>query len=64
MAVGRKREEANPFNRPAKDCCFEILLFSEFTTFEDSNRVDDAQSSIKLATGYVVVHALWNGLDH
>jgi hypothetical protein len=54
-----KRKEAHPFNRPAEDGCFEVLCLGEFATFENSDRVNDAQSPIELSTGYVVIHALW-----
>jgi hypothetical protein len=42
----------------AKDGCLEVFSFGELTTLEDSDRVDDAHPSIKLATWDVVVHTL------
>jgi hypothetical protein len=51
-------EETHPFNRPAEDGCLEVFRLGKLATLEDSDRVDDAQPSVKFTTRNVVVHTL------
>jgi hypothetical protein len=57
---GRGRE-TDPFNSPAKDSGLEVFCLGELATLENLDRVDDAQATVELSTGDVVVHALSGG---
>jgi hypothetical protein len=57
--VGRRVvKETHPFNRPAEDSGLEVFRLGKLATLEDSDRVDDAQPSVKFTTWDVVVHTL------
>jgi len=51
-------KETHPFNRPAEDGCLEVFRLGKLTTLEDSDRIDDAQPSVKFTTRDMVVHTL------
>ena len=46
---GRKKEETAPFDGLAEDSRFEVFRVSMPTTLEDSDRVDSAQTTVKLS---------------
>ena len=54
-------KDTHPFDRPAEDGCLEVFRLGKLATLEDSDRVYDAQSSVKFATWNVVVHTLSAG---
>jgi hypothetical protein len=51
-------KETHPFNRPAEDGCLEVFRLSKLATFEDGDRVDYAEPSVKFTARDVVVHTL------
>jgi hypothetical protein len=60
-----KEEETDPFDSPAKDGRLEVFRVCELATQEDSDRVDDAQITVKLSTRDIVVHTLlWIGQNN
>jgi hypothetical protein len=53
-------KETHPFDRPTENSCLEVLRLSKLTTLEDSDRVNDAQPSVKFTTWDGVIHTLTN----
>ena len=51
-------EETGPFDGPTEECCFEVFRLCKLATLENSHRVDDTQTPVKLSTGNIVVNAL------
>jgi hypothetical protein len=49
-------KETHPFNRPAEDGCLEVSRLGKLTALEDSDRIDEAQPSIKFTTWDIVVY--------
>ena len=58
MTEGRERRKTDPFDGPAEYGCFEVFRLCKLATLEDSDRVDDAQTSVELSTWDIVVHVL------
>ena len=54
----KTRGEAYPFDGPAEDGCLEVFRLCKLATLEDSDRVDDAQTTVEFSARDVVVHAL------
>ena len=52
------KEETDPFDGPTEECCFEVFRLCKLATLENSHRVDDTQTPVKLSTGNIVVNAL------
>jgi len=53
-----KEEETNPFDGPTKDGCLEVFRVCKLATLEDSDRIDNAQTTIKFSTWDIVIHTL------
>lgn len=61
--AGKGKEETYPFDGPAEDGCLEVLRVRKLAALEDSDRVDDAQTAVKLSTRDIVVHTLGWTMD-
>jgi hypothetical protein len=48
----------DPFYEPAENGSFEVFRLCKLVTFEDSDRVDDAQTPVEFSTWDIVVHDL------